>query len=178
MFAKIVSLLGLGILLIAFQNCGQSGNSSASSIRATDSGGSQAVIGTTAAFKKIVYDPRLEITQSATSGHVELDLDNGAATLVLDTSTYDCTVDAVRLQAARDILATSEICKPAPLPAGEASCDAIGLADLELSNASASVELRPVVCNSGTFLCDGNDLKLRDLIADLKANLPVNCTVH
>jgi hypothetical protein len=131
------------------------------------------VIGSTAVYKKIVYDPLLELKR--TSNRLEIDIEAGVISTNVSGSAKSCTLDAGRLNQAREILQTSQICEPGPLPPGSVSCLALGAADIELSNDTSGVQLRPVICHSGTFLCDGNDARLRALILDLGTNPPAGC---
>ena len=135
----------------------------------------QKVVGQSSGYTKVTYDPQIEYSLAASTGHVGLDLGTGALEIVLDTKTYNCTIDATRLQAIRTLIENSQICEPGPLPPGSVSCMAIASADIELSNTSQSVLLRREACNNGTFLCGDNDANLRNLINDLKTNLPAGC---
>jgi len=135
----------------------------------------QKVIGQSAEYTRITYDPQLMYSSSVSIGHVDLDLTSGALNLVLDTKEYNCTIDPTRLQAIRTLIADSQICMPGPLPPGSVSCMAFAAPDLELSNASATIMLSHEMCNSGTFLCGDNDSNLRALLNDLKTNLPAGC---
>ena len=174
---KLGTVLGLSVLLLAFQNCGKSLTPSSSDNVGAEQG-KETIIGSTAAYKKIVYDPALESSRIPTTTHVELNLDDGSLTAILGGTTYQCIVDSSRLSVARSLIAISKLCKPGPLPPNMVSCMAIRLADVQLSNTTESVLLREVYCDNGTYLCDGNDEKLRSLIADLQANLPANCTTR
>lgn len=177
MRARIILILSSALLLLGgFQNCGKSGNSAPSG--PASGSASESVIGTTSAYKKIVYDPALELSVSLPNTHLEVDVDAGTLSLALASATLQCTVDAVRLAALKELLATSKVCVPGPLPEGSVSCMAISGADVELTDGVSSVQLRRIVCNSGIFLCDGNDEKLRDILADFRANPPASCTIN
>jgi hypothetical protein len=173
MHVRLGLIILLPAMLVAFQNCGKVAAPSGEPMGGPGDSKSQTVIGSTASYKKIVYSPLLEFNGSA--GGVSLDIDTGIISLSIAGTTKSCTLDTVRLSGARQILQTSEVCRPGPLPPGMVSCLAIGAADIELSNATALVQLRPVICNSGTFLCDGNDALLRSLISDLETNPPAGC---
>lgn len=152
-------------LLLAFQNCAK--NQSATS---TAENASEQVIGSASSYTKIVYDPRLESRYEALPAtRVELDLKAGRVTV----NDVACELDEARLGSLRALLAQSNVCRPAPPPPNFASCMAIGLADIELSGErGTAVQLRPLVCNNGTFLCDGNDKILREILKDLEQNSP------
>jgi hypothetical protein len=171
-------ILGLTCLtMIAFQNCGKAADiaTAGADTPANTDPNSQKVIGQSSAYTKITYDPQLEFSTANSNGHVDLDLATGTLNLVLDTASYNCTLDAARLQQARELIAGSQICEPGPLPPGYVSCMGIAVADIELSNSSANILLRHENCNNGTFLCGDNDAALRALLNDLKANLPAGC---
>ena len=160
-------------LVLAFQNCAQKGALTAD---ATGDAHEQ-VIGTTSSYTKVVYDRRLESVNAPDGGQprIELDLSAGEVQIRDAAGTRVCALDEARLGSLRALLAQSHVCKPAPPASGSVQCMAIGLADIELSSASGeSVQLRPPVCSQGTFLCDGNDKILRELLVDLASNSPCN----
>ena len=187
MRSRILIMCSSIMLVLAFQNCGNSMNSAGSGQATLNSGtpaDSQKIIGTTASFKKITYDPAPTFTignggnMQRDSVHVELSTDTGLLGVEVLGTSYACTLDPQRLSEAREILSSSKICETDALVSGTVSCMAVGLPDVVLSNDNSSVQLKPVICHSGTFLCDGNDRRLRSLISDLKENLPSNCVIH
>jgi len=169
-----LALIGL-ITIAAFQNCAKT---QAANPSPAPEAKSEIELESAASFNQIVYDSQLEFSSVSSNGHVEVDLTAGTASITLDQSTYACNLDQSRLQSLRKLMSTSQICEPGPLPPGTAICLAIAEADLKLANSTASILLRPAACNNGTFLCDGNDSKLRGILADLKTNLPTDCVVQ
>lgn len=178
---KVTSLFTCTLALVmCFQNCGKPGMSSATVGDQVASGQkTERVIDTASQFNKVVYDPGLEYAYGPSGSRVEIDVDQGSVAIGSSGAppTEHCTLDADRLDSLEEILSISKICEPGPMPPGTVSCMAAGVADIELSSDSStnSVKLRPLVCNSGVFLCDGNDQVLRALLADLKANPPAGC---
>ena len=152
------------ILLVgAYQNCSRVDTPSPNRTE-----GSETIIGLTSAYSRVEYDPMLEMGGS--NQKLEVDVGGG-----LKIGGKSCALDSIRRQRLVDIFSHSRICQPAPLPPGTAVCLALGLADTRLSNASQSIVLRPVVCHNGTYLCDGFDGQLRNLILELIQNPPSGC---
>lgn len=183
---KSISLIVTLATVIAFQNCAKPpGSQPASQSGSEPVGGTSdgsKVVGTTTSYNHVVFDPNLETsvankTQVTVSKRLEIDIDTGQMVLsVLNPSiSVQCQIDVDRGQRLKSLLSISRVCEPGPLPAGVVSCLALSMADLKLSNPSRSLLLRRPLCNAGTFLCDGNDEKLRALLADLRDNPPVDC---
>jgi hypothetical protein len=174
MLRRTSLILVFSSTLLFFQNCGKVAAPSDGS--ASDNQKSETVIDSASRFKKISYDPAG--AYGAAKLHLDLSLDSGALTADVDGISYSCALDSARLAEAREIIAASNICQPGPLPPGTAVCMAASIPDVLLSNDADSVQLQPVVCHFGTFLCDGNDARLRALLTDLRENLPANCSAN
>lgn len=131
------------------------------------------VVGTTDQYTHITYDPQLEFSISSQSmgARLEIDLQQGTVTVM----GAQCGLDSARLASLREILSSSKVCEPGPLPPGTVSCMAYPMADIQLSSRSESLLLRPIMCHVGTFLCDNQDHALRALLADLRQNPPAAC---
>jgi hypothetical protein len=158
------------LLFVVFQNCMKAYESTNG---APPDG--KIIIGAPS-FSKIIHDPNLEFNSGASPSRLELDLE--AETLILREAGQiksTCGIDEIRLQTIKQILDGAEICSPPPLPPGSVTCLAIGVPDIELSNLDTVVLLRPVICNTGTFLCGDRDQRLRDLLSDLRSRLPQGC---
>lgn len=166
----------VALTLFAYQNCSQT-------LKGQNPDGSEnkseEVIGNGADYTKLVYDPYLEgsYPNAPASKKLEVDTQSGVMKLSSSSATAKtCTVDTARLDQLRDVLSKAQICKPGPLPDNTAVCMALALADIELSNAAnAKIQLRPLMCNNGTFLCAGLDDVLRGLLGELRDNPPVSC---
>jgi hypothetical protein len=168
---RLILLLAASLALnAAFTNCGKPASHSSST--AGDPASADQVIGNTASYTKVVYNAGRDLPSPSLPA-LGVSVDSGTMQL---SSSAACTVETGRLQELRELLATSSICQPAPLPPGSAECMAIGVADVELSDPSSALYLRPVICNAGTYLCAGNDQVLRDLLQDLVVNPPNDCT--
>ena len=85
-----------------------------------------------------------------------------------------CTLDEVRRKKLVGFLTDSTICNPVP---PEISCMAIAVTDIILYTATGEVELTPVICGRGAFLCDDRDAKFRAVLIDIKNKKPAaeNC---
>lgn len=164
------------VMMIGYQNCAKAPTSQENNPFVEQ----EKVIGTTSQFHKVVFDPALELgslQKSADSKRVEIDVSGGALKIISGPSSQvsQCSVDVDRLQQLKSLLSISQVCEPGPLPEGTAVCMAYAMADVELANEDESVKLRSNMCHSGTFLCDGNDKKLRELLSDLRDNPPASC---
>jgi len=173
-YLLLIALMGL---FTVYQNCSQSLKPNGGG-----SGQSEEIIGSSAQYTKVVYDPYLEAVfrpgvELGLPKRLEVDIQAGSLRLIdhSNSSVRDCALDSARLSRLRDLLASADICKPGPLPADTAVCMALGLADIELSQAGSSIQLRPVICHNGTFLCAGADVTFRALLADLRDNAPLGC---
>lgn len=171
-FRQATMVLGATVLMVSFQNCGKvgaPGMNSSSSL----GGGTGVVVGTTASYSQLTYDPNLENSRPQKTGAqtVALDLDLDQGTIVYRSATMKtCRLDVEREQKIKEIISIGRICHPEQPAAGTVSCMAVSLADIKLANASDSVLLRKTVCSSGTYLCDGVDETLRTLLQDLISN--------
>jgi hypothetical protein len=168
-----LGLLGL-FTILAFQNCSKSGQSSTTD--SADNQISERVVDASQTYTHVVSDPELEFSKTATAGHLEVDTNSGVV-ISLDASlvSHQCALDEDRLFALRSLLQNATICEPAAVASGDVSCMAYASADIAVSNDQASVDLRPVMCDQGVFLCNGNDALLRTLLADIKSQLPAGC---
>lgn len=162
--------------LAFFQNCGSTENQSGS-----DSKKPETVLESANKYTQITYDPYLEVVNFRPSAdappRLGLDLARGQIEIQNRSAntSYSCAIDAPRLSALRDLLASASICEPGPFPAGTATCMAMSMADIRLSNGTESIDLRPLICASGVFLCQGADEKLRAILTDLAQYPPENC---
>ena len=157
-------IFALTLALALFQSCGQTESSS------PDGNGNQKPIqlGPTAHYHKVSYYPPYGNEQGS-----RLDVDLKAGTVSIDGN--NCVLDAERGYRLKDILSIAQVCTPAPLPPGTPVCMAMGIADTQLANDQESIELRPVICNDGVFLCDGRDQELREVLMDLRNRPPADC---
>ncbi len=161
-------ILGILTLIAGFQNCGNTLKAPGS-----DSGGHQApsvdekVIGHAGATERLLY---IQNQVTPPSNGLELELKSGA----LQVGAKSCVLDATRLEQIRSLLATSAICEPA-LPPGAVACMAIGIPDIQLISGASTIELRPVVCHNGVYLCGGADQTFRSLLNEIRAQPPAGC---
>jgi hypothetical protein len=164
-------VVGLGVLLIGFQNCAKAPGTDAGA-----TGLSQGlVIGVTSQFTKLTFDPQLESRLQKTgdsSTALDIDLDSGSVVYREGSASKTCRLDGEREQELRRLLSAGRVCK---LPEVSVSCMALSLADIKLASADDSVLLRKPLCNNGTYLCDGDDDTLRGIIQDLLTHPLVNC---
>lgn len=165
-------ILALTLTLLAFQNCAE--NPSGQDRQPFSP--SEKVIGPTANFNRIAFDPNLEF--AIVPGVRRLDIDISTDSMTLSDKTVgskSCPIDSSRALALESIITNSHICEPGPLPDGMSVCMAIGIADIKLANSSESILLRPLICQSGTWLCGDKDIQLRQLLVDLRDNPPLGC---
>jgi hypothetical protein len=168
---RIISILAVSALTVfAFQNCGPAPVSTSSH------SSTEVVVASTQDISKVTYDPELETSLvSSTKPLLSVDVSSGQMTIRSSSGTLkSCALDSSRLAALDQILAAGKICKPAPLGKDMYTCLAIGLADVKLEGADTHF-LRPEICHSGTFLCDGQDAAFRTALADLVTNPPAAC---
>lgn len=174
----LIVLFLLGLVTIPFQNCSKTGQSSSSSPWTNvPEKRSDTVVGLAQNFNKISYRPMRETFNLGfgLDPDLELNLDSGQLNISNGAAKISCVLETRRLQSLRDLIAQSKICQPAPLPSGGVSCLAASLPDIELSNGTTTVELSPLICNSGTYLCDGNDDILRNEIQSLLSEMSQAC---
>ena len=172
-----LGILTVTSLLVLFQNCAQVGPSA--SVDLPKGNSSEKVIGDASQFNSIIFDEQLEMPaqyqqQKVGAERLVIDLQSGNMSLGENTATpKSCGVDNQRLNELRSIVQSASICEP--IKTEDAVCMAIGMADIQLSNKEKTVELRPVICSNGTYLCDGLDQVFRDILKDLRANPPAGC---
>ncbi len=165
------------ILAIGFQNCSSTefANKPSDDNQVTK----DTVIGSAASLFKIDYDPGLEFRPQPYPGPnpIRVQVDLKAASLIRTANgvPQSCELSVENLNELKDLLSSSEICEPGPLPDNVAVCMAYSMQDIELSDDVRSVRLRPVMCHSGQFLCDGNDARLRAILQRLR-DAPTNCS--
>lgn len=170
---QILSLLLISTLvLLAFQNCGPA----PVSVTGQNSS-SEVVVASTKNISKVTYDPDLEVVPNAlVKPLLSVDISTGQMSIRSGQGNLkSCELDSGRLTAIDQILKNGKVCAPSPLPADTAVCMAIGLADVKLEGADVSVYLRPEICNSGAFLCSGQDAQFRAALADIITNPPAAC---
>jgi hypothetical protein len=174
-------VLGTTLLMMGFQNCGKVGGagSSVSGAGISNSGtlaGTGVVVGTTASYSQLTFDPNLELStpQKTATGSTAVNVDLNQGTIVYRTGSAvkTCVLDVDREQKLKSVISVARVCHPEKPADGAVSCMAVSLADIKLANAtdSDSVLLRKVTCSSGTFLCDGADDALRSILQDLLTN--------
>ena len=172
MKTRVLLILSLAGLLLTFQNCGQPGAGSSNSASSGGTSSQDETIGSTASYTRITHALDVAAVSVNSSNSVQIDLTQATVSL----NSVSCPLDQERLQEFKDLLASSQVCTPAPAAAGSAICQAIAAPDIELSNGSSDVMLSPNVCNNGVFLCAGQDAKLRALIQDVQSNPPAGCS--
>ncbi len=184
MKTKIGLILSMGVVILLFQNCGKAPSSLTGSTSVSQSATStESVLGVTSGLNQISYNANINsVAVSSKSAAqaakvVDVSLDNGSYTLT-DLSTQQkvkCQMDVTQEQALKSLLSISRICQPVidsaimycmALPAGE---------DVVLSNAERKVGLAKPICHNGTYLCDGNDEKLRAELELLRQTDPASC---
>jgi hypothetical protein len=163
MMKRIVSFLGILLSFVMFQNCGRAmGGSAGPPTPSPD----QRIIVEPSNYNKVVY------TAPQSGSQFGVDVDAGS----LEFNGQNCNLNAARVAALKDILSGAQVCEPGDLPPGTAVCLALGVPDIELFDGSYTVQLRPVICHSGIFLCDGRDQKLRDLLLQVAADPASACS--
>lgn len=170
---QILSLILVStIALLAFQNCGPA------PISATGSASSdEVVVASTKNISKVTYDPDLEVSPNALAKPLlTVDIANGQMSIRSGQGNLkSCALDSGRLTAIDQILENGKVCAPGALPPNTSVCLALGLADVKLEGADVSVYLRPEICNSGAFLCAGQDAQFRAALTDIITNPPAAC---
>lgn len=176
---RLKLILLISLTLAVFQNCGSSEMKSSTLSTESASQEEEKVVDSTTSYSRIIYDQSLEGLPYGNFQPPRLDLNLERGTLSLDIRsqqrTFNCQIDAARLAALRDLMASSKICVPTPPPPGMNVCMAMGVADIELVGAGKSTLLRPPICFTGRFLCAGADEKLRELLSSLRDTPPANC---
>jgi hypothetical protein len=169
------ALAALGVA-VSFQNCGAPSASQASG--GSESGSSEFAL-PVANYKQVIFDPQLEMQAAnkavGANGRVELNIESGDLKLTLNGVEKICTLDSERQAQLAELLTNAQVCEPAQPAPGTVVCLAIGAADIELVNSEKRVQLRPVICQSGRYLCDGKDAELRAILLSLKSQPPANC---
>lgn len=173
---KLLITVGIGtfgMMLMVFQNCGENPE-----LIATQPGGVQAkterIIGEPTTFEKVTYSPD---GNTGAGFKMQLELSTGQMSVapVDSASAKSCALDDSRLQSLRTLLTNARVCEPGPLPDGMASCMAVSVADIELSDGAHSTSLRPTICHNGVFLCQDKDADFRKILEDLRQNPPSGC---
>ncbi|OFZ28280.1 MAG: hypothetical protein A2622_04040 [Bdellovibrionales bacterium RIFCSPHIGHO2_01_FULL_40_29] len=119
---------------------------------------------------------QLEI--SLNDGLMSLQNTNGYRRDLVPNTSRSCQIDDDRLRELNSLLSIAKICKGVT-PEGTVSCMAYAESDIALNNEAMalSIELRPNMCNSGVFLCDGLDDRFRNTLKDLIAQAPQDCAL-
>ena len=124
-------------------------------------------------FVEFVFDS--VHSRGAFDGHnvLSIDIQKNQLTVAHGGQTSgQCPVDLERLEQLRSILTNAQVCKPPPVPEGQVTCLAFAAPDVSITNARERVELAPVICNSGAFLCEGRDEALPSVLIHLAKNIP------
>jgi hypothetical protein len=175
----VIAFLGLS-LLVLFQNCAQQPTSVDGAAVASAGGtpsGEESVVGVTSDLDHITYDAALSgkvysKDEVLNSGRrvVDVWLNDGSFSIkdLSSKAEWSCRLTVTQEQALKSLLSVSRVCQPAPNPQ-EIRCLALPVGeDVVLSNDQRKVGLARVICKNGTYLCDGNDEKLRALLEVLR----------
>jgi hypothetical protein len=166
-------------LLVLFQNCAKQPTSiSGSEVTAGAPAAAEvSVVGTTADLNHITYDAALSgkvysKDEILTQGRrvVDITLEDGSYVIsdLRSQEKWSCNLTVTQEQAIKALISVSRVCQPVPNP-NEVRCMALPVGDdVVLSNDRRKVGLAKVVCQTGTYLCDGNDDKLRALLEVLR----------
>lgn len=184
MKTKIGIMLSLGTIILLFQNCGKAPTSlSGQTSQSQSETVSENVLGVTSGLNQISYNANINagpVSSKAAAQSaklVDVALDDGSFVLT-ESSTQKkvkCKLDVTQEQSLKSLISISRICQPVidsssmhcmALPAGE---------DVVLSNSERKVGLAKPVCYNGTYLCDGNDDKLRAELELLRQADVTNC---
>ena len=197
-------LLPFGITLsfltmVAFQNCG---SPQFSASQKGLSGGIEKLPGTAstapitevaideaALYSKVVWTEADTVFDRNGQQRARLDLDLSSGQMKIEKSLVtksasitqsiaSCSLTDSRLSELDTLLKSARVCRAQTDNRNNAIyCMALAESDIQLVNSSSNEtrELRPNVCNSGIFLCDGLDDQLRLRLIDLVKNPPANC---
>ena len=197
-------LLPFGITLsfltmVAFQNCGspqfsasQKGLSEGIGKVPTVSGSApinEVAIGEAALYSKVAWTQQDTVFDRNGQRQARLDLDLGSGQMKIEKSlvtkttttlesTASCALAGSRLSELDDLMKSARICRAQALAGSDqVNCLAQAESDIQLINSNSKEirELRPNICNSGIFLCDGLDEQLRLRLKDLVQNPPAKC---
>jgi hypothetical protein len=163
-------ILGFGLTVTLFQNCAKhQGGLQAAGI-ANPSSGVQVIA--TSSYSKVAFN-----SQGIPGASADLQIDFDAGT-VNSSCHYGIASDGnpsdVNLAALKSLLSNARVCQPAALTGDQVSCMGMSVPDIDLGSGANSISLARLFCNTGTFLCDGDDEVLRGLLANLKAH-PAAC---
>lgn len=161
-FLSQISVLTLVIL--GFQNCAEAVAPPISND--VDFAVSEEPIGDASSYTKIVFNPALETIGSGNNKILTLDLKTGDRIVELGPNIARCTIPAEKITQLTQIL-QGPICRTV-VPSGYAVCMAYPMADIELSNATSSIRLRPTMCAAEIFLCGGRDSAFRQMLTELR----------
>lgn len=202
---KLIYSLGLllsFITMVSFQNCGSTQFSNSEKVlsagvesqspQASAAPINEVVIGESALYGKVVWTEQQKIFDRNGQHRTRLDVDlsTGLMNIERTVGTYSsttteskasCTISDPRLADIDNLLKSSRVCRAnIESKAEQVNCLAVGESDIQLVNSSRNetLELRPNICNSGVFLCEGLDQHLRDLLKDLVLNPPASCQAN
>lgn len=183
------------IVVVSFENCAPAKFSDSSSQIAEgvaikpDAPENGAVINQASHYTKLIFDRNYEkfdyngaqgvrLIILLTNGYMSLEKFNRVNPSAVQITFNSCQIDDDRLRTLDGILTDARICQAQEeVQEGTMSCKAIAMPDIEMINETSgeSVQLGEVVCNNGTYLCDGLDAKFRAVLEDLSANPPERC---
>ena len=148
--------LGLALaVVLAYQNCSP-GDFEAGQPPGGLEWGSK-VVGSTNGVHTIEFGAHVFSVQGVGEPTgVKLDLVSGQMEHVNGSLTSNCALNGSDLTTLRDLMASSSVCEPV-IPPNVAVCLAIGLPDTRLTSNQGVQYLAPVVCGSGTYLCEADD---------------------
>ncbi len=202
---KVVLLIGLSISFVAmitFQNCGPthlagSKKDLSGGIETLPSPNQSApinevVINETGSYGKLVWSDNEKVFDRNGQHRTRLDVDlsNGLMKIEKSIGNYStsvtesvlsCSLQDARFDNLDHLLKSSRVCRANDaMKAEQVNCLAIAESDIQLIDVSRNevLQLRPNVCNSGIFLCEGLDQQLRTLLSDLVLNPPASCTAN
>jgi hypothetical protein len=165
---RTASILILALFaVVAFENCSKPLAPTPTPTEYKETPYSEKVIGTSAQYSRIV--------QQALLAQVSIDLKQNHLEITDANKTRDCDLDLERSNRLKELLDHSSICIPGDLPPDSMVCLAFSVPDIELQSDEENIQLSPVICHQGVFLCEGNDSVFRKILADILEAPPSAC---